>query len=362
MALPTGLSPPPGPESICVIRLSAIGDCCHTLPVLRTLQAVWPATRITWVIGRTELSLMAGVEGIEFISFDKGRPRASLAGLRADLRGRRFPVLLHMHASMRANLVSLGVRATRRIGFDRARARDYQWLFTNERLAPDPRAHVMDGLFGFLEHLGIGARQLRWDIPLGDAERDFARKHCGEGAPVVVISPCSSQRRRNYRNWSAGRYAQVIAGLRSSHGARVLLTGGRTDVERSYGAQITAAGDGATVDLIGRTTLKQLLALIAQADLVICPDSGPAHMATAVGTPVVGLYATSDRHRTGPYFSQDLVVDAYPEAVQREFGVPVAQLRFGQRVRDPAAMDLIRVEDVLARSRQVLDRPRERSA
>jgi heptosyltransferase I len=95
--------------------------------------------------------------------------------------------------------------------------------------------------------------------------------------------------------------------------------------------------------------LKQLLAILARASVVLCPDSGPAHMATAVGTPVVGLYATSNRHRTGPYFSQHLVVDKYPEAVEREFGRPIHALRWGQRVRDPAAMSLITVADVLAK-------------
>ena len=134
----------------------------------------------------------------------------------------------------------------------------------------------------------------------------------------------------------------------------MLLTGGRTDIERQYGAAIEAAAAQPVTNLIGRTTLKQLLAILDRADLLICPDSGPAHMATAVGTPVVGLYATSNRHRTGPYFSQDLVVDRYPEAVQREFGVPIAQLRWGQRVRDPDAMDLIQVEDVIAKVDQVL--------
>jgi heptosyltransferase I len=95
--------------------------------------------------------------------------------------------------------------------------------------------------------------------------------------------------------------------------------------------------------------LKQLLALLERASVVLCPDSGPAHMATAVRTPVVGLYATSNRFRTGPYFSQHLVVDKYPEAVRREFNTTVESLRFGQRVRDPNAMDLIEVEDVVAK-------------
>ena len=102
-------------------------------------------------------------------------------------------------------------------------------------------------------------------------------------------------------------------------------------------------------NLIGKTSLKQLLALLQRASVVLCPDSGPAHMATAVGTPVVGLYATSNRHRTGPYFSQHLVVDKYPAAVEREFGKPVEALRWGQRVRDPAAMSLITVPDVVSK-------------
>jgi heptosyltransferase I len=354
MSLSSGRTSGPGPESLCVIRLSAIGDCCHTLPVLRTVQAAWPATRITWIIGKTEHGLMKGVDGIEFITFDKARPWASLLEIRRQLAGRRFPILLHMHASMRANLVSAVVRAGRRLGFDQRRARDYQGLFTTEKIPQRAGQHVMDGLFSFLEYLGIAERSLRWDIPVADEDRAFAAGRCGSGAPVVAISPCSSQRFRNYRNWRAENYAAVVHHLQHEHGAQVLLTGGRTDIEREYGAAIGQAAPRPLVNLIGGTSLKQLLAIIDRADLVICPDSGPAHMATAVGTPVIGLYATSNRHRTGPYFSQDLVIDRYPEAVQKEFGIPVAELRWGQRVRDPDAMDLIRVEDVIAKADEVL--------
>jgi heptosyltransferase I len=336
------------------VRLSAIGDCCHTLPVLRTLQAAWPQTRLTWVIGKTEHGLMKGVDGVEFIIFDKARPRASLADIRRQLRGRHFPILLHMHASMRANLASRMVSADRRIGFDRRRARDYQWLFTNERIEARPEQHVMDGLFGFPEHLGIRQRELRWDIPVSDADRDFAAAQAPGTGPVVVISPCTSQRFRNYRNWRVENYAAVLAHLQRAHGAQVILTGAGTAVEAAYGQALAGSAPAPVVNLVGRTSLKQLLAVIDRADLVICPDSGPAHMATAVGTPVVGLYATSNRLRTGPYLSQDLVVDRYPEAVQREFGVPVSGLRWGQRVRDPGAMDLIQPADVIAKADTVL--------
>jgi heptosyltransferase I len=335
-------------DSVCVIRLSAIGDCCHTLPVIRTLQAAWPGTRITWIIGRTEHGLLAGADGIEFITFDKRAPNRSLWDIRRALRGRRFPVLLHMHASMRANLVSLQLRAGRRIGFDRGRARDWQWLFTGEKLPPIPQQHVMDGLFEFAEYLGVRERVLRWDFALSGADRDFARQVAAGSGPLCVISPCSSQRFRNYRNWSVANYIAVARHLVDHHGARIVLTGGPTELEAGYAAAISEGLGGRATNLVGRTTLKQLFAIIEAADLVLCPDSGPAHMATAAGTPVVGLYATSNRHRTGPYFSQHLVADAYPEAVRQEFGKEPGELRWGERVRNPAAMDLIAVGTVTA--------------
>ena len=350
---------PSAPEAICLIRLSAIGDCCHALPVVRTLQTAWPGTRITWIIGRTELGLLEGASGIEFITFNKSTPWASLASIRRQLAARRFPLLLHMHASMRANLVSRVVRADVRLGFDRARARDYQWLFTNEKIAPTPSQHVMDGLFSFAEHLGIRQRVLRWDFNLGADDRRQADELAGGPRPLCVISPCSSQRFRNFRNWSVANYAAVTRHLIAARGARVVLTGGPTAVERQYGEQIQQAvgrpANASVINLIGQTRLKQLFAILQAAELVVCPDSGPAHMATAAGTPVVGLYATSNPHRTGPYFSQRLVVDRYPEAVRREFGRPLETLRWGERVRNPGAMDLIPVADVIERVDAVLD-------
>ena len=277
------------PDAVCLIRLSAIGDCCHTLPVVRTLQAAWPRTRITWIIGRTEFGLLEGASGIEFITFDKRTPWASLASIRRQLAGRRFPLLLHMHASMRANLVSSVVRADTRLGFDRARARDYQWLFTSEKIAPTPSQHVMDGLFSFAEHLGVRQRDLRWDFSLSEDDRRRAGELAGGTRPLVVISPCSSQRFRNYRNWSIGNYTAVVRHLVGTRGARVVLTGGPTDLERGYGAAIQQAlggpANGSVINLIGQTRLKELFAVIEAADLVICPDSGPARLATAAAVP-----------------------------------------------------------------------------
>ncbi|HSG65102.1 MAG TPA: glycosyltransferase family 9 protein [Gammaproteobacteria bacterium] len=337
------------PEAICIIRLSAIGDTCHTVPVVRAFQAAWPETAITWIVGKVEHGLLTGLEGVEFLVLDKRRGFAGYRAVRQGLAGRRFPLLLHMHASLRANVVSALVAADTRLGFDRARARDHQWLFCNARLPATPRQHVMDGLFEFATAVGIAPGEPCWDIPVSPADREFARGQIGDADPVLVISPCTGQRFRNYRNWRPERYAAVADYASRCYGARTLLTGGSTVLEREYGREIAARAATPVTDLIGRTTLKQLLALIARASVVVCPDSGPAHMATAVATPVVGLYATSNRHRTGPYKSQHLVVDRYPEAVRREFGKRVEDLRWGERVRSPDAMDLIEVADVTAK-------------
>ncbi len=345
------------PESLCVIRLSAIGDCCHTLPVIRTFQSYWPNTRITWIIGRTEHALLEGIDGVEFIIYDKSNPRSSRREIRRRLKGRRFPVLLHMHPSMRANLVSLLVKADLRLGLG-GRTNDYQWLFTNARTTPKDRVHVMDRFFGFPEYFGLDERCLRWDIPVSDADRQLAAQVCGTRSPVCVISPCSNPRFRNFRNWRAENYAALAKWLYEKHGANVLLTGGPSDIERNYGEIIETTAGSAVTNLIGQTSLKQLFAIIQRADLVICPDSGPAHMATAAGTPAVGLYASTNRFRAAPYFCQDLVVDKYPEAVRLEYGKSVDEMPWGTRVRKHAAMDLIRLEDVTAKVDLALQRTR----
>jgi heptosyltransferase I len=332
------------PRKICLIRLSAIGDTCHALAVARNLTDNWPETSITWVIGKTEASLLADIPGIEFIIFDKSKGRHAYRDVRHVLAGRRFDIALCMHASMRANRLCRLIRAPIRLGFDYRRARDMQWLFTNRRIPAAPAEHALDAMMGFARHIGAKQTPLRWDIPLGVADRAFAENHCQ--SPTLVISPCSSQRSRNFRNWPAGRFAETARYVQSEYAARVLLTGGGSELEARYGNEIAAAGGPGIVNLIGKTTLKQSLAIFSAADLVLCPDSGPAHMATAVGTPVVGLYATSNPARTGPYRSRQLTVDRYADALRSFEGKSVQQVRFGHRVRDAAAMSLIHVSDV----------------
>ncbi|MFO7277326.1 MAG: glycosyltransferase family 9 protein [Pseudomonadota bacterium] len=345
------LSPAAAPRSICILRLSAIGDTCHVVPVLRTLQHTWPTTRFTWIIGRLEARLMSLIEGVEFITVDKRAGLRALRDLRARLAGREFDVLLHMQLALRASLVASQVRARVKLGFDRARARELQWLFTNARIAPRAREHVLDSFFGFAEALGVRERLLRWDIPLPEDALAYAAGLIPDAQPTLVISPCSSH---PLRNWSAERYAAVATYAARTHGMRVILTGGPSPLEREMGARIEAAAGVPLVNQIGKDTLPQLLALLARATVLVTPDSGPAHMATMVGTPVIGLYAATNPERSGPYLSRQWCVNRYAEAARRFRGKEPAELPWTEKIEEPGVMDLITVEDVCAKLDELL--------
>ncbi|HEX8755530.1 MAG TPA: glycosyltransferase family 9 protein [Steroidobacteraceae bacterium] len=321
------------------------------MPVIRMLQRAWPRTKLTWIIGKAESRLMELIDGVEFITVDKRAGLAAGRDLRARLHGRRFDVLLHMQLSLRASLLSLLVPATVRMGFDRARARELQWLFTNARIAPHCREHVLDGFLGFLDALGIHERTLRWDVPLPAAALDYAQRLIPDARPTLVISPCSSHPRRN---WRPEAYASVADHAVRRHGMRVLLAGGPSAMERAVGAEIERAAHVPLVNQIGRDTLPQMLALLSRATVLLTPDSGPAHMATLVGTPVIGLYAATNPARSGPYLSRRWCVDAYPEAARRFRGRDPRQLPWTEKIEEQGVMDLIEVPQVTAKLDELL--------
>jgi heptosyltransferase I len=339
------------PRSICILRLSALGDTCHVVPIVRTLQHVWPATQLTWIVGKAEARLMSLVDGVEFITVDKRAGFGTRHALREQLRGRRFDVLLHMQLALRASLVARSVPATVKLGFDRARARDLQWMFTNARIAPRTREHVLDSFFGFLAALGIKDRRVRWDIPLPESARAYAERLIPDKQPTLIISPCSSH---VLRNWRAERYAAIADHAARRYGMRVILCGGPSKLELETGAAIEKAANTQVTNQIGRDTLPELLALLARATVLLTPDSGPAHMATMVGTPVLGLYAATNPARSGPYLSRLWCVDAYPEAARRFRGRSPDKLPWTEKIEARGVMDLISVERVAAKLDELL--------
>lgn len=333
------------PQTVCLLRLSAIGDTCHVVPLLRALQRAWPDTRFTWVIGRIESRLLSLLPDVEFITVDKRAGLAGLRALRGHLRGRRFDALLDLQVSVRASLVAACIPARIRLGFDRARAREGQWLVTNARIAPREREHVQDSFMGFARWFGIEPGTPRWDIPLPADAVEYAERLI-PASNTLVISPCSSHR---LRNWRPERYAAVADHAVERHGMRVILTGGPAPLEREMADAIVAAARVPIVDQVGKDTLPQLLALLARASVLLTPDSGPAHMATMVDTPVIGLYAATNPARSGPWRSRQWCVDAYGEAARRFRQRDAAQLPWTEKIEEPGVMDLIATEAVTGR-------------
>jgi heptosyltransferase I len=344
MSVPRKLPGPP-PESVCLLRLSAIGDTCHTLAVLRRLQDAWPATRFTWIIGRFEHRLMSLVPEVEFISYDKRGGLAELRRLRHLLAPRRFDVLLHMQIALRASLIAALVRADRRIGFDLRRARELQWLFTNERIADRGDEHVLDGLMGFADLLGAPPAPPRWDLPLPLAALAYGERLVPDARPTLLISACSSHA---LRNWRPERYAAIADHAAREHGMRVILCGGPGPVERGMADAIVAAAHAPLIDQVGKDTLPELLGLMRRARAILTPDSGPAHMATLVGLPVLGLYAATNPARSGPYLSRASCADRYDDAARAFLGKPATQLRWTTKIERPGVMDLITTGEVAA--------------
>lgn len=334
----------PAPRSLCLLRLSALGDAVHAVALVRDLQQAWPGLPITWVIGKGEAKLLEGLEGVEFVVFDKKAGFAGWRALRQALAGRRFDVLLNLQLALRAGLASTAIRAGRRIGFDRGRSKEGHGLFINERI-PAGGHHVQDAFRQFLQPLGVTPGPVQWRLPVpADAHAWAAEKLPGE-QPTLLVSPCSSH---PLRNWRPERYA-AVADHAASRGWRVLLCGGRSALERDTADAILAAMKAPALDLVGQDTLKQLLALLGRASAVLTPDSGPAHMANAMGTPVLGLHACTDAERSGPYSDRRWTVNHYDAAARQFLGKPASALPWGKRVEFPGVMDLVQVHEVVGR-------------
>jgi len=329
--------------SICILRLSAIGDVTHVVPVVHAIREHLPQARITWIIGKLEARLLNGLPGVEFIVFDKKGGRAAVRQLRQTLKGRKFDVLLHMQVALRANLLSKLIKSPRRIGWDKPRWRDRHQWFINQSVRSLPEQHQVDAFLEFARVLDVPVGPPQWNMPLSDEDMSWAKQVLGDGPPILMISPCSSH---ILRNWQAERYATVADYAIAELNMRVVLTGGPSELEVKTGQEIESAMQHNAQNLIGKDTISQSVALLKQAAVVLSPDSGPAHIASAVGTAVIGLYAATPSKRSGPYNSLDLCVDKYAEVARKFRHKEPQELRWGQRIEYPGVMELIETGDV----------------
>nr|WP_087023502.1 glycosyltransferase family 9 protein [Thaumasiovibrio subtropicus] len=337
------------PRSICVLRLSAIGDVCHALSVVQAMQKAWPECQITWIVGKVEYQLLHDLPGIRVFAYNK---REGIKGMKAiwqQLTSQRFDALLMMQVALRASALSLGIKAKRRIGFSWQRAKEGQWLFSNEKLPTTDSFHVLDNFADFAKYLGVPFDTPTWHIPVSDEDKAWAERQTQ--MPTVIISPSASKAERN---WLPERYAEV-ADYCHKKGYQVVLCGGPSEQEKRLGEQIRQTAHAPLINLIGQTSLKQLTALLARGKLVIAPDSGPAHLATTQRIPVIGLYAHSNPRRTGPYLSLDHVVSCYEDAVKELHGKAVDELKWATRVKGDHWMAELTVSQVCEQVDRILE-------
>lgn len=336
------------PKSICILRLSAIGDVCHAIACVQAIQRQWPTCKVTWVTGKVEAQLLEHIPNIEVISFDKKLGWKAYWQLRKQLNGRQFDALLHMQAALRASLVSLMIKAKIKLGFDKARAKDGQWLFTNQKVDKAESVHVLDGFMAFAKKLGVQDLTVKWDLKIPLAAQQKATQLI-TAKPTLIICPAAS---KAYKNWTVAGYS-AVANHAIKQGYQVLICGAPTALEKSLAEQIVNNTQQQAISLIGQTSLIELVALIAEAEIILAPDTGPTHMATMVNTPVIGLYAHHNPKRTGPYTQLNHVVSVYEPLIIEQTGKKIDDLPWRARVKDENAMQQISIESVLAMFDQI---------
>lgn len=334
---------------ICLVRLSALGDILMFLPLVRLLQQSIKGVEITWVISKPAYYLVEGLDNVHFVVIDKPKGFKDYWRFKQQFKGQSFDVLIAAQASLRANLLYPCITAKRKIGYDNHRAKDGHRWFVKEQIAAGEE-HTLEGFLKFAEALGIKEKNISWQLPVSEEEYAFARQFIDPKRKTLIINPAASKAERS---WLTEHYIALIKATQNRWDLQIVLTGG----PGAYDSALTEAISKETkiLNLAGQTRPKQLLAVIGLADLVVCPDTGPAHMAAAMGTPVIALHAVTNPEISGPYSYRHLAINAYPQAVKQLLNMPYDKTPWGTQVHDPRAMSLIHLDAVLNRMAEVLE-------
>lgn len=313
----TGRSPttPPLPKQvplqrIAIVMMSAVGDAVHVMPIVHALKAHAPSCHITWVLQPGPATLVRGHPLVDdIVLFDRARGWKAFLDVRRALAHREFDLVLGLQVYFKAGLVTSFTRSRIKLGFDRARARDMNWLFTTHTIAPHTGQHVQDQYFEFLDALGVPHGAPQWTLgPFTDDERAWQREFlAGFDRPIAPIVVATS---KPEKDWAPERWAAVCHRLWNDYGLQPVLVGGRSPRELAAEEIITRNAPMAHSAL--GSGLRKLSAMLDGAAVALSPDTGPLHLAVALRTPVVGLMGYTNPKRVGPYdFSHDLLIDAY---------------------------------------------------
>jgi heptosyltransferase I len=301
-------------DRVCIVMMSAVGDAVHVLPVLTALKRHHPAMHVTWVLQPGPATLVRGHHCVdEIVLFDRTKGMQGFLDIRRELRPRAFDLVINLQVYFKAGIITSFTRSPVKLGFDRARARDANWLFTTHRIAPRAMQHVQDQYFEFCEWLGVPHEPVRWDLgPWNDEERKWQREFLARfDSPIAPIVVATS---KPQKDWLPERWAEVSDALFHDFGLQPVLVGARSPREVHAEQVILERARAKPFSALGQGGLRGLAAIIAGSALVLTPDTGPLHMTVALDRPVISLIGYSNPKRVGPYRKfGDLVIDAYGE-------------------------------------------------
>ena len=334
---------------VAVIRLSALGDvvlCASTVLHLAKSKKF----KIYWITTSQSRQLLGEIEGVEFIIVPKPKNLKCFIECRRILSSYTFDYLLLAQASFSAHFVSMYVKAKRRIGFDQSRSKDFHGFFINERIE-QREEHFVDAYYSFASMLGLQKpAAINWNgLFQSDRNHELWNFEFPGTDRIMAINPSAS---KTERNWEVNSYVKVIDHAHNK-GIGVIVTGGSEQNELDFNEQICHRCKESPLNLTGKIKLGALPYLYKKIDFLLAPDTGSIHIACAVGTPVIGLYAVANPRLTGPYNANEFSINKFDLALEKFFSS--RQVNFHSRVHNPSAMSLINEDEVIAKIELVLE-------
>ena len=326
--------------SICILRLSSIGDITHILPIISTLQKKYDNCDITWIIGKVEYELVRDLDDINFIVIDKNKTMDSFFGMHILSKNVKFDIVFHMQKSLRSKLAGKIIKGKINITFNDINTQ---------------KSHVLEHFFSFLDKINVTSRVLDWKTEkILSKNNDYLDKiNFNKPKSFVAINPFTSNRVNNYREWNYENYLVIADYLKNEHSIDTVFLG-KTNTNKKSQLEKNIISSPHIVNLVNKTTLGQMLSILNICKFYIGPDSGSLHMANMLKVPVIGLYATSNPKRTGPYNNLSYTVDKYEEALKKFSNKTINDAKWGERVREKDAMKLITLNDVKLMIKKVL--------
>lgn len=336
------------PQTVAVLRLSAIGDVVLCASMVMHLSKC-SGFKVFWITTIQTKELLGEIPAVEYIIIPKPKNLRTFFECKRILKNYTFDFLLLAQASFSAHFVSLCLNSKLKIGFDSRRSKDLHRLFIEDRIS-QAEEHFVDAYYSFSEKLGLDTPDApSWNgLFNSNLTNPFHQFNLPADKLLLFVNPSSSKLERN---WDAYSYVSVI-NYAHKNGLCVVIIGGNKVDELKFNQQVTSGCENPPINLTGKIKLSELPQLIKLCDILMAPDTGAVHIATALKIPVIGLFAVANPDLTGPYRSSQFSVNRFELACEK-FSKS-KKFNFFGRIHDSRAMALIKVEDVTAKLDQLI--------